>query len=221
MKNKNGIKSILLIIVILVLIIVFRETHLMELLRSNKIGITEFRDYLLSFGNGCLFVLLLIYMLKPLLVITPISVLAVATGLIYGPVYGTVYSMVGAMLSACTGFFISRFLGQGIVDKLLRGKRPNIDGNIEKNGFSIIFFLRLAFIFPYDPLSYAAGMSKMKFFHFIAGTMLGILPEMFAYNYLGTSIDDMVSKRSIFAILIIVIFAGGTILMRKRKKQQS
>lgn len=220
MKKTYIIRALLVLSLFLVLLLLIKQTNIICVMKHNKIGITDLRDYLLSFGEGAIFVLFLIYALKPLLVVTPISVIAVVTGLIYGPIYGTAYSLIGAFLSASTGFLIARFLGQGIVDKILRGKNTRIDGDIEKHGFNIMLFLRLAFIFPYDPLSYAAGLSNMKYRHFIAGTVLGVIPEMFAYNYLGTSIDDLFSKRSLFAILIIVSFAGLSLILRRRKNLQ-
>lgn len=217
MKKTYAVKGLVVVLVFIALFFIASQTSLFSLLKHNKIGITELKDYLLSFGDGSIFVLLLIYAAKPLLVVTPISVIAVVTGLIYGPVYGTLYTLIGAILSASTGFFIARVLGQGIVDKILRGRGTKIDGDIEKHGFNIMLLLRLAFIFPYDPLSYAAGLSNMKFRHFILGTFIGVIPEMFVYNYLGTSIDDLFSKRSLFAVLIIIGFAGLSLFFRRRK----
>jgi uncharacterized membrane protein YdjX (TVP38/TMEM64 family) len=155
-----------------------------------------------------------------LFVVSPISVLAIGAGLIYGPIYGTIYGVIGAFLSATVGFYIAKYFGKGFVDKLLKGRNTKIEGDIEKHGFSIMLFLRLAFIFPFDPLSYAAGISKMKYRHFILGTVIGIFPEMFAYNYLGTSIDDLFSKRSLVAVLIIMFFALGSLFINYKIKRR-
>jgi uncharacterized membrane protein YdjX (TVP38/TMEM64 family) len=220
MKKAYAIRIIVLVVIVLALLFIAKQTGLLSLIKHNKIGVAELKDYLLSFGEGSIFVLLLIYAMKPLLVVTPISVIAVVTGLIYGPIYGSLYTFIGAGLSGCTGFFISRYLGQGIVDKILRGRQTKIDGDIEKHGFSIMLFLRLAFIFPFDPLSYAAGLSNMKFRHFIFGTMIGIIPEVLVYNYLGTSIDNLFSRKSLFAVLIIAGFGGLSLYLRRRKKIQ-
>jgi uncharacterized membrane protein YdjX (TVP38/TMEM64 family) len=221
MKKVYLRRSLIFCLIIFLVVIGLNQLHLISFIRHNKIGISELQDYILSYGEGGIFILLLIYTVKPLLVITPISVIAVVTGLIYGPVYGTVYTMLGAFLSATTGFLIARYLGQGIVDKILRGRNTNIDGDIEKHGLSIMLFLRLAFIFPFDPLSYAAGLSSMRFSHFIIGSVIGVLPEMFAYNYLGTSIDDLFSRRSLVAVIIIISFAVLSLYLRKRNKKPS
>lgn len=221
MKNKNRImKIIIIIIVIIIALLFFKHVHLLRHFRRKSFGINAMKRYLLSYGQWSIAILFIIYIIKPLFVVTPISVLAVTGGLIYGPIYGTIYTMIGAFLSATVGFYIAKFLGQGFVDKLLKGRNTKIEGDIEKHGLSIMLFLRLAFVFPYDPLSYAAGLSKMKYKHFIIGTVLGVFPEMFAYNYLGTSIDDLFSRRSLVALLIILIVALGSLLIKYKMKKE-
>lgn len=221
MKNKTSLIKILLFLLIIFVVFLFlKQTDLLHYFRHKKIGVNEIKSYLLSYGQWSVGILLLIYTIKPIFVVTPISVLAVASGLVYGPLYGTIYTMIGAFLSATVGFYIAKYLGEGPVSKLLKGKKFQIEGDIEKNGFSIILMLRLAFIFPYDPLSYAAGLSKMKYRDFIAGTLIGVLPEMIAYNYLGTSIEDLFTKKSITAIFIIIGFVIVSLFIRHKIKKQ-
>lgn len=221
MRNKASLVKILLLIAVLMVILMFlKQTHLFHHFKHRHIGVNEIKGYLLSYGQWSIGILFLIYLLKPIFVVTPISVLAVASGLIYGPVYGTIYTMIGAFLSATVAFYLASILGQSFVDKLLKGKNTKIEGDIEKHGFSVILFLRLAFIFPYDPLSFAAGLSKMKYRHFILGTLIGVIPEMIAYNYLGTSIDDLFSKKSLVAVLIIVGIALVSFIIKYKFKKE-
>lgn len=220
MKNKTTlIKFILLVITLCVILLFFKQTDIYRHFRHRKLDVDEIKYYLLSYGQWSIAILLLIYAIKPIFVVTPISVLAIAGGIIYGPLYGTIYAMVGGFLSATVGFYIAKYFGQGFVDKLLNGRDTKIEGDIEKHGLSIMLFLRLAFIFPFDPLSFAAGLSKMKYRHFIIGTVIGVFPEIFAYNYLGTSIDDLFSKRSLIAILIILVFAISSLFIRYKMKK--
>jgi uncharacterized membrane protein YdjX (TVP38/TMEM64 family) len=219
MKNQiNIIRALILIFIVSIILLIVKDTYFSPTHAHRAFGIIQIRNFLLSYGKWSIAILLVIYIVKPLFVVTPISVLAVVSGIIYGPIYGTTYAMIGSFLSATVGYFNARFLGQGFVDKLLKGKKAKIEGDIERNGFKIIVFLRLAFIFPFDALSYAAGLTKMKYRHFILGTLVGVLPEMFAYNYLGTNIDNLFSKKALTAILLIVSFVIGAFILKSQEK---
>ena len=220
MKKKNIVKLVVLIFVVCLVFIVIKYINSSFKFGHKGIGINEIRNILLSYGDWAIVILFLIYIIKPFFVVTPISLVAIATGIIYGPIFGTIYSIIGSFLSATVGFYIARFLGQSFVDKLLKGKKTKIEGDIEKKGFSIMLFLRLAFIFPYDPLSYAGGLSKMRYRDFILGTVIGVFPEMCAYNYLGTNVDNLLSKKTLGAILIIVVLALCSFLIKFKNKKR-
>lgn len=217
-KKSNIIRALILVFIVSIIFLIIKDTYFSPTHVHRTFGIMQIRNFLLSYGQWSIVMLLIIFLVKPLFVVTPISVLAVVSGIIYGPIYGTIYAMVGSFLSATVGYFNARFLGQSFVDKLLKGKKAKIEGDIEKNGFKIIVFLRLAFIFPFDALSYAAGLTKMKYRHFIFGTLVGVLPEMFAYNYLGTNIDNLFSIKALTAILLIVIIAIGAFIIKSEKR---
>lgn len=102
---------------------------------------------------------------------------------------------------------MSRFLGNSFVNKLLRGKALKLNSDIEKNGFKIMLIMRLSFIFPYDGLSFAAGLSKMKYRDFILGTMIGIVPEMLTYSFMGNNIKHPLSIKFIAPIIAILLIA--------------
>ncbi len=104
------------------------------------------------------------------------------------------------------------------MDKVLRGKALKLDNNIEKYGFKIMTMMRLSFVFPFDPLSYASGLSKMKYRDFILGTLIGIFPEMITYSFMGKNIEHPFSIKFILPILLLVIVVIIAIALRKRIK---
>jgi uncharacterized membrane protein YdjX (TVP38/TMEM64 family) len=216
MKKKKTIISII-IMVFIVGVALFMYFGLFEKCRNINFDVASIKEYLLSYGNWSILVLMLIFAIKPLLLVGPISVLAIVAGLLYGPIYGTIYTMLGSFLSATVGFFVAKYLGSGFVSKLLKGKSTKIEGDIDKHGLKIIMFLRLAFIFPYDALSYAAGFSKMKYRHFIIGTLIGVAPEMFAYNFIGTSVENIFSEKSLYAMIVVLIVVLVTVYFRYKK----
>lgn len=202
--SEKNVKLLILSVALIALVFfLIRHRHLI-----SNFNITEVKSSIQSYGNMSIIIFLLISALKPVILILPTAILSIASGSIYGPVLGFAISLSGSFLSATTAFFISRIMGKGIADKLLKGKAVKLDNNIEKHGFKIMLFMRLGVIFPFDALSYAAGLSKMKYRDFAFGTVLGIIPEMISYSYAGENLDNPFSLKFIAPIILIVVLAA-------------
>ncbi len=80
-------------------------------------------------------------------------------------------------------FGISRAFGRRFVRESGRAKR--LDAYVEQHGALVVFVLRLIPIFSFDAISYAAGLSSMRFGKFCLATALGMAPGTFAFVYLG------------------------------------
>lgn len=216
-------KSILKIVITILLITLVITLIVLKVRYGRSMKHTEFellKRLFHSYGKWSKLIFLLIYGLKPLVVIIPASVLSIAAGTFYGPLYGTILSVIGVFLAGTTGFYLARFLGKDFVDKMLKGKVAKIEGDIEKRGFEIILFMRLSVIFPLDVLSYAAGLSKIKYKDFILGTVLGTFPEMVAYSYLGTNIHHPFSKQTVIAIIIVLLLAIIPVIIKRIKNKK-
>jgi uncharacterized membrane protein YdjX (TVP38/TMEM64 family) len=219
MKNKtrNVVKVILILCISMFFIyLIFKYQRFFQ-----HINIRSLRKYILSFGPFSFFALLLIYSLKPLVVVFPAVLLTILAGNIYGPVKGFILSMAGVFFSATLAFYISKSIGKPFVDKITRGKLLKLDDNIEAYGFKIIFFMRLSTLFPIDPLSYAVGLTKMKYSDFILGTLLGLFPEMLAYSYLGQSMRHPFSKKIFIPLILIAAVAAGGAFIYKSSKSKN
>jgi uncharacterized membrane protein YdjX (TVP38/TMEM64 family) len=210
-KFKKVLKAILILCISMFFIyLIFKYQRLIK-----HINIKSLRKYILSFGPWASLALLIIYSLKPIVVVFPAVLLTVLAGNIFGPVKGFILAMAGVFFSASLAFYISKSLGKPFVDKITRGKLLKLDDNIEAYGFKIIFLMRLSTLFPIDPLSYAAGLTKMKYSNFILGTLIGLAPEMAAYSYLGQSMRHPFSKKIFIPLILIIGIAVGGVFIYK------
>lgn len=220
MKNKKYAARILVILIVSSLVFFILDHFGINDRGSLKnIKLRDIIHFLKGYGRYSAIIFILIYSLKPLVGIIPASLLSVASGILFGTFLGTLYTMIGAAIGATVAFYFARFLGKDFVDKILKGKLALLDENIGKNGFRIILLMRLSVIFPFDPLSYAAGLSKMSYKDFILGTIIGILPEMTAYNFFGTNIHNPFSKQTIIAAIILTVMALSTCFVKTKKKK--
>ncbi|MBV4418367.1 TVP38/TMEM64 family protein [Clostridium tyrobutyricum] len=218
MKNKikrsQIVKYIFMAILLVIIIyILFKYGKNLRHLRLHKL-----RNYIQSYGKFSAIIFIIIYSFKPVLFVIPSSLMSILAGSIYGPYVATILSMIGCFGSATVAFFLAKFFGRSFVDKILHGKALKLDNNIEKYGFRIMTIMRLSFVFPFDPLSYASGLSKMKYRDFIFGTLIGILPEMITYSFMGKNIQHPFSIKFLLPILLLVIVVITAIILRKRIK---
>ena len=138
----------------------------------------------------------------------PGAPITIAGGLIFGKVFGTIYVVIGAVIGAVIAFFVARYLGEGFVDNLLKGKHSKIheyDQKIGENGLGVVLFLRLLPIFPFNGLNFALGLTKVKARDYVIGTFFGIIPGTFVFVYLGDSFAMLNIWNILFAVLLLVL----------------
>jgi len=155
---------------------------------------------------GALGPLLLIALMVLAIVFNPLpsAPVALAAGALYGHTLGTIYVVIGAELGAIIAFLISRTLGYGIT-----GKHP-LDARVfgrfrSQNALTaIVFVSRLVPFMSFDLMSYAAGLSALKFWRFALATLLGLMPVSFILAHMG---DELV-KRDADDLLAIILVTG-------------
>lgn len=212
-KYEDKIKLVLLIIFIIsVSFFIYKYRY-----QLTHINIHRLKRYIKSYGAFSALVFIILYSLKPVVLIVPASLLSILAGNIFGPFIGFLLSMISCFFAATLGFYLARFLGRSFVNRVLRGKMLTIDGDIGRHGFKIMLIMRLSFVFPYDALSYASGLTKMKYSDFILGTMLGVAPEMLAYSFMGKHLEKPFSLKFFAPIFIIIAIALITVLFNKKK----
>ncbi len=190
-------------------------------LLKSMVSFHHLKAFILSWGRLSEVVFVLLYGLKPIVFIIPASMLSILAGSIYGPVKAFVLSIIGCTISATLAFYLARVMGKSFVEKHLKGKALKLDDTIETQGFKIIFIMRLSVIFHYDGLSYAAGLTKMKYRDFILGTLLGITPEMIAYTSMGKHIHRLRSPYALVPIISAILLAVLAYFIYKRKDKSA
>lgn len=219
MFMKNNRKSVIIISIILI-----ASIYLTWKIGADPKQIDELTNFIQSFGAFAALIFVLLFNLKTIVVIFPYSIFVFLGGTIFGSFNGILLSMLSVVTSSSLAFFIARLLGKDKMKKLLKGRFSMLDEKTGENGFNIMLFMRLSSLFPADALSYAAGLTQMKFSHFLIGTTIGLLPEVISITLLGHSIKNPMSKEFLMSIGLIVVTAILSIVIQKvikaTKKQQ-
>jgi len=111
-------------------------------------------------------------------------------GVIFGPYWGFLYAWVGAMIGASAAFFIGRGLGRDFAASVIGGKLKKYDDAIRRNGFAAVLYLRLVY-FPFTPMNFGMGLTKVKFLDYLLGTGLGIMVGTFVFTFFFGTIKDI------------------------------
>lgn len=208
LTNTNKIKFAILVLFIISGIAFISENYkIIENLDINKVS-----KFIEERNGYSAIIYLALYVIKPFLFVIPTNMMAIVSGIIFGPIKGFVLTMIGFFITGTIAFYLSRFLGKGFVEGLLGKKFLKIDDNIEKNGFKILLLLRLPPILPFDPLSYACGLTKIKYNDFILASLLGVLPETICYSIIGRSITNPLSPKFIIPLIFLLL---GVIFSKK------
>lgn len=117
----------------------------------------------------------------------PASLFTLAAGIAFGFRLGVPVVMVSAAMGAAASFLISRHLARGLVEKRLlqNEKLKAFDVVVEQEGWKVVLLLRLVPLFPFPVGNYFFGLTKVRFWPFLAATLVGVMPGSTLYVYLG------------------------------------
>ena len=186
-RQKALMKAIILLIFIAAAIIVVRFTPIKNYLTAEALG-----NFLDTAGFWAPLVFILIYA-AGVCFFLPGTLLTGLGAAIFGAYWGFVYVWFGAMAGASAAFFIGRTLGREFASSLIGDKLKKYDDGIERNGFATVLYLRLVY-FPFTPMNFGMGLTKVQFRDYFFGTGLGIIVGTFIFTFfIGTLKEVWVS----------------------------
>jgi uncharacterized membrane protein YdjX (TVP38/TMEM64 family) len=128
----------------------------------------------------------IMYLIAEILAI-PATPLTLSAGYLFGLYKGVGVVLLAASIAASISFFIGKTFLRSWVETVLEEntKFAKIDKAIAKEGFKLLFLVRLSPIFPFALSNYLYGASAIDFGAFFWGTLLGFTPGTVAYVYTG------------------------------------
>jgi uncharacterized membrane protein YdjX (TVP38/TMEM64 family) len=120
----------------------------------------------------------------------PGTLITLASGFLFGLLGGFVTVSIGSTLGASAAFLVGRYFLRGWVEKKLadRPKLRAIDQAVGDKGLKIVILTRLspAFPIPFILMNYGYGLTRVKFWKYMLGSWLGMMPGTLLYVYIGT-----------------------------------
>lgn len=192
----------------------------------SSLDLESIKQYILSFGIWAPIISFLLMLLQSVAAPLPAFLITFANAALFGWVWGAILSWSSAMAGAALCFFIAKFLGRDVVEKLTSKMAINsIDEFFDKYGKYTILVCRLLPFMSFDIVSYAAGLTSMKFMPFFIATGLGQLPATIVYSYVGGMLTGgaklFVTGLMILFSLTVAIYMFKKIYNDKKNKSNA
>lgn len=218
MKNIKKIqKAVIIASIILILIIItglFKEMAPLSLKT-----ITNILDYTKESYTQTIFVILIIYAIKPVVMIIPLVALYAAAGMIFPAFYAIMISYAGLTVEMTLGFFIGRRISKSKVFEVLSQNKyaSKIIRFGNSNSIFSSFLVRVIKGPPADLTSMFMGSTGMSYPQYILGTLLGVTPGMIPVIFMGRAVYNPLSAEFITPLVIYIAFIIITIILFSRK----
>lgn len=130
------------------------------------------------------------------------------------------YAFIAAVIASITNFWIARIWGRKIVEKLAgKDALKKIDGLTRNYGLQSLFVFRLFLKEFHDVISYAFGLTNLKFSRYFLVSTLGMIPATLVWYLISLKIHNAVTFTAI-SWLIAYISLTGYIFWIKLQKQK-
>jgi phospholipase D1/2 len=153
------------------------------------------------------------------LVAFPVTLMIIATVVVFGPWWGTGYSLLGSALSAMATFGAGRLVGRDVVRRLSGSLVNRISRTLAQSGLLTVITLRVVPVAPFSIINVIAGVSGIRFRDFVLGTLIGMTPGVVAIGVLADRIAQSLRQPELgsFAALAAAIAAVGLGLVALRR----
>ena len=177
-------KAVVFALFLAAMIVLFRFTPVREYISPDYL-----QSLVNSFGPWGPLVFVLLYA-GGICLFLPATLFTGLGALLFGTLYGFLYNELGAMLGASLAFFIGRYLGRDFAAGLIGDRLKQYDDRIAANGFATVLYLRLIF-FPFTPLNFGMGLTRVTFKEYFFGTLFGILAGGFVLTFFFATLAEV------------------------------
>lgn len=223
MNKKQKIILMISLPIIIIAILVIPESRATLAKFAKVLSTTDIEpviEYIRSFGSLSIVISFILMVFQSLAAPFPAFLITFANAAVFGWIGGAILSWISSMLGASACFGIAKLYGRDAVSKLT-GKTAlsSVDEFFDKFGAKSIVIARLLPFMPFDIVSYAAGLTSMKFWPFFLATGLGQLPATIIYSYAGKMLGGG-AKTFITGLFIVFSLFGLTSIIRSIYNQK-
>ena len=148
----------------------------------------------------------------------PRQVVAFLAGYAFGAVVGTEIALLAAILGCIAAFAYARLFARSLVHRGLLARAQRLDDFLNVAPFQMTLIIRLLPVGSNVVTNLFAGMTRVRFLPFLAGSSLGYVPQTLAFAIAGSGVHvaPVVSAVVAGAMLIASGYIGIRLYRRHR-----
>ncbi|MFH1061922.1 MAG: TVP38/TMEM64 family protein [Candidatus Omnitrophota bacterium] len=214
-RRKLLFKAVLFLGLAIVLFAVLRLSGI----NYSSMSVAQIKTSIKSYGAWAPLIYILIYQIRPFILL-PSSMASVAAGIIWGW-EALVYIYLASVICATWQFFIARYFARAAVERMVNPKAKEIEKYIEKNSLVSVIFIRMIPIVVWDIQNLILGLTKIKYWKYILGTIIGILPGSIFFVYFGDSlVSVLLNPEHWWKLVSAVLVFGGIYWLQKKIREK-
>lgn len=163
-------------------------------------------------------ILLMLFALKSLTVVFPLSVLYLASGILFQPMPAVLVSIVGLAITITIPYWIGRYSGKQVVQNICDKypKAEQIAKYQETNIFFSCFITRIVGFLPGDIVSLYFGACDTAYGIYLAAGIAGSLLSILTTTVLGEKIQNPFSIEFVIVLLCRILVSLGAVVINYR-----
>lgn len=145
----------------------------------------------------------------------------VAAAAAFGGVLGFFYTMIAGVIGAALCFWIARLWGRPLMRRFLPERVVDeIDRVTNYLGLRVLFVLRLFPLLGVDAVSYAAGLTPIRFAPYLAISIVATIPILALTSAIGEGLQDNreLALAAVIGLAVFLIVPLAYLALRRRRE---
>lgn len=135
----------------------------------------------------------------------PRFIITVLGGMVFGFIAGTILSLGAAFLGSIVIFWLTRLLGRPFFQQKFGNRLASIEKYLKENGILVVVLVRQLPV-PCMLGNILLGLTSVKNFVFIIGSIIGLFPESAIFALYGSSVHGSFILKTTIASVLLIIF---------------
>lgn len=144
----------------------------------------------------------LIYLIGSL-VLMPLTVLIALTAMAFPPWSAFFHAGLGSLLSAVLTYYIGAFFGRQYLRQKMGTRLNRISRAMARRGVISVIAVRVVPLAPFTIINMIAGVSHIRFFDYVVGTALGMMPGILMLTAMGHQLAETLVRPTASGIALL------------------
>jgi len=141
--------------------------------------------------------------------LVPVTLLTLATVLIYTPMPGVLYAALGLTVGAAATYGLGRWLNPDTVRRIGGSHLNRISAELARKGFLGMLTLRLLPLASFSLIGYVAGAARVRFGDYALSTTVGLAPLLLAVVLFTDRLEAAIVEPSVVNLALLILVVCG------------